>query len=189
MAAEASPARFGWLHALNALLLVGLWGYSLLMAGRLPDPDTLAVGAGPLTRWIGDGGGFWWIGPILGTIHAGFMYALAPVVRVSPHGIGVPHKRRLLALGPADQAYALQPLRAFLYALAAWLLALMWLLQLQMYVAAGGAEAAAAQAAALFVVVLAFTLLPAAGVVVLLRVVNRRIERCEARNPTEGTDE
>jgi hypothetical protein len=175
-----------WLHALNALLLLGLWGYTLLLAGRLPDASPGTAAGGAITRWIGQGGGFWWIGPILGTIHAGFMYVLAPLVRVSPHGIGMPHKRRLLALEPAARAYAIEPLRAFLYALAAWLLALMWLLQMQLRISVGEAPVPAGQEAALFAIVLAFSLLPVAGLVVLLRVVGRRIDRFEAEPRDAG---
>jgi hypothetical protein len=175
-----SCSHYRWLHGLNVLLLGGLWGYSLVMAARMPDLAATGAAGGVITRWIAGGGGFWWIGPILGTIHAAFMYVLAPLVRVSPHGIGIPHKRRLLALPATERAYALEPLRAFLYMLAAWLLALMWLLQLQMYAAVGAAPLPTGQVAALFAVVIAFALLPVAGAIVLVRLMERRIVRCEA---------
>jgi uncharacterized membrane protein len=101
------------------------------MYERLPDQIPAHVGPSGVTRWTPRESGVWWVLPLLGSFHAVLMYVLSTLANSGAAGINVPQKKRLLALPPEAQRYAMQPLRAFMFGMATWLLALMLWVQIQ----------------------------------------------------------
>lgn len=137
-AAPPGPADYRWLHALNALLLLGMWVFAIGVYGRLPDEVPAHIGLHGVTRWVPKLGSPWFLLPIMTLVHVTVMYGLAAVVDAGAAGFNVPSKKRLLALSRAGQRYAMQPMRGFLYGLATWVLVLTGYIQFRFYAFAPG---------------------------------------------------
>ena len=141
--------------------------------------------SGTVTRWASQGSGMWFLLPIFGTFHALLMYALSVLASGSPAGLTVPGKERLLSLPPEGQRHALEPIRPFMFGMAAWLLALVAIIQLVMWDAAHAAaapEAAGPTAVGgggipwLVLAVVAFATLPLPASWWLSRAIRRRTD-------------
>jgi uncharacterized membrane protein len=171
---------YAWLHVLNVLLLVGLWLFTMVMYERLPDQIPAHVGPSGVTRWTPRESGVWWVLPLLGSFHAVLMYVLSTLANSGAAGINVPQKKRLLALPPEAQRYAMQPLRAFMFGMATWLLTLMLWVQIQLYriaTARAGDRPTGGLLAGTFVLTAAVFV----GMYALNRAIRRRIDEWEAR--------
>lgn len=133
-----SPAHgYRALHALNLALLTGLWLFTAMAYGGLPDQVPAHMGVSGVTRWTSRQSGIWFLLPILGTFHAFLLYALSGLGSSgAAEGINLPQKKRLLTLPREGRRYALEPVRPFMFAMTAWLLALMLIIQYQLYAAA-----------------------------------------------------
>lgn len=171
-----------WLHVVNALLLAGLWAFTIAMYRHLPERVPAHIGPSGVTRWADRDSGIWLLLPILGSVEALVMYAMAGLAGSSPQGLNVPQKKRLLVLPREGQRYAMAPLRPFMYGMATWLVVLMLVIQVHMFRTAQVA-AAGDPTTGILPLLLLFTLLPLAGVVWLSRAVGRRIDAWEAREP------
>jgi len=166
-----------WLHALNALLFIGLWVFVLATYGGLPDQVPQHIGPdGVVTRWTDRESGMWFLLPILLMTQIVLMYGIASATS-SAQGMNVPHKKRLLALPREAQAFALAPMRLFMYLLATWMIVLSWTIQLMMWRAAHAGGSAGGSSLWLLIAV---GLAPLAGVAVLGRAVGRRIDALES---------
>jgi uncharacterized membrane protein len=175
----SEAGSYVWLHLLNALLLVGLWLFTIVMYERLPDQIPAHVGPAGVTRWTPRDSGMWFALPLLGSFHAMLMYVLSTLANSSAAGINVPQKKRLLALPREGQRYAMQPLRAFMFGMATWLLALMLWVQIQMYRIAA-APPADRPTGVLLYGTFVLTAAVLVGVYVLNRAIRRRIDEWEA---------
>jgi hypothetical protein len=178
--AEARTDRgrgYRWLHLLNVLLLVALWAFAIVAYPALPERIPAHIGTSGVTRWTERDGGFWFLLPILGTFEAAFVYLVSRIAESGASGINVPQKKRLLALPREAQVYAIEPVRGFMYGMAAWLLLLTGLIQAELYVTAVSGGGVADWFLPLL---LAFLLLPFAGVVWLSRAIRVRIDRWDA---------
>lgn len=179
--------RYGWLHALNALLLIALWGFTVLMYRHLPEQIPGHMGMSGVTRWEDRDSGMWFVLPILGSFHALLMYALSGLAAGTPETINVPHKERLLALSPEGRRHAMEPLRPFMFGMAAWLLVLTGVIQLHMYAAArAGADATGGGTTAMLGIIFV-ALLPLAGVWLVSRAMRRRMDAWEASAAGDAT--
>jgi hypothetical protein len=124
--ADAMP-RYRLLHAINALLLIALWTYALLMYAHLPEQIPQHIGpGGEVTRWGGKR--IWFLLPILMSVHLVIVYGIGMSVSTAA-GFNVPHKKRLLALPREAQQIALQPVRGFLFGMGTALMLLGWAVQ------------------------------------------------------------
>ena len=171
---QGAGVRYRWLHAVNLLLLIGLWGFAVVAYAWLPDRIPAHIGTSGVTRWTDRQSGSWFLLPILSVFEAGFMYLLSRLVDAGPSGINVPQKKRLLALPREAQTYAIEPMRPFMYATATWLLLLTGMIQVAMYLTArSGGDVVSWLLPAIIV----FSLLPLLGVVWLSRAIGRRIDQ------------
>jgi uncharacterized membrane protein len=168
------------LHVLNALLFVAMWGVTLYLYGQLPERIPGHIGPGGVTRWEARESGMWFMLPILGSGQLLLMYVLSVAVTGSAHSMNIPQKKRLLALPRAGQQYALQPVRGFMLALAAWLLALTTYIQFTLYRVAVAAQTAEPATGHLLLGVVVFSLVPLYMAFRLSRAVRLRIEEWEA---------
>jgi uncharacterized membrane protein len=169
-----------WLHVCNVLLLAGLWLFTIVVYERLPDQIPAHIGPSGVTRWTPRESGMWFFLPLLGSFHAMLMYALSTLADSGASGINVPQKKRLLALPREAQRYAMQPLRAFMFGMATWLLVLMLWIQVHMYRIAA-APAADRPAGGLLSGTLVLTASVFVGVYILNRTIGRRIDEWEAQ--------
>lgn len=167
----ASPLRA--LHALNALLLVGLWLFVVLAYGSLPDQIPHHLGAGGQVTRAG-GRGIWLLLPIMMSVNIVVIYGIA-LSFTTAAGFNVPHKKRLLALPRAAQRQALEPARVFMFGMATWLIVLSWALQLEIYHAAFAGRGSGY----MLPFTVAFTVIPLAGMWWLGRAIKRRIDEFE----------
>jgi hypothetical protein len=132
-ASTRGPTDYRWLHALNALLLLGLWVFAIGAYGGLPDEVPAHIGLHGVTRWVPKQGSPWFLLPIMTLVHVIAMYGMAAVADAGVAGFNVPSKKRLLALSREGQRYAVLPMRGFLYGLATWVLVLTGYIQLRFY--------------------------------------------------------
>jgi uncharacterized membrane protein len=178
---EPAPARsWLWLHLLNIVLLAALWLFTIRTYGSLPDQIPGHVGPSGVTRWERRDGGMWFLLPLLGTFHALLMYVLSGLAGGGAQGINVPQKKRLLTLSPEGQRYAMQPVRAFMYGMATWLLVLMFWMQFQMYRLALAGPGAAAPAGGMMRGTVVMVVVLLAGTLWLRSAIIGRIDAWEA---------
>jgi ABC-type amino acid transport substrate-binding protein len=140
---DAPPPAYGWLHALNAALLLALWSFTIGAYAGLPDEVPGHVGPGGVTRWDAKQNSPWFILPIIALINAAMMYGISAAARSGPAGFNVPARDKLKKLPREGQIYALEPMRGFMFGLATWLLVLTLYMQYRMYriaVAGPGAD-------------------------------------------------
>jgi uncharacterized membrane protein len=121
----AAPSAYAWLHWVNGALLLGLWAFTVVGYGRLPELVPGHIGPSGVTRWDAKQNSMWFVLPLIGTIHAVLMYGVSAIANGSPAGFNVPQKKRLLELPKEGQRHVLQPFRGFMYGMATWLLTLM----------------------------------------------------------------
>lgn len=184
----APAGRAVWLHAVNALLLAGLWAFAWLAYGDLPDRIPGHIGPRGVTRWESRDGGVWFLLPIMASLHVLLVYVLSAVVAEGGPGVNIPGKRRLERLPPEGRRYALRPMRTFMYGLAAWLLLLMGFIQYIIYRAAMTAAAGEPDTSGVFTGILIFLALFAWAVYRATRSVHDRAAAWEAGEaPSEET--
>jgi uncharacterized membrane protein len=162
-------------HAANALLLIGLWAFTMYLYPHLPDRIPGHVGVSGVTRWDPRESGIWFLIPLLGTMNALVLYALAGAAG-GVDGISTPHRKRLKALPREAQRYALQPMRGFMYGMVSWVLLLMLFIQLMNYRIALAGSVGAFHGRTLIIGIVLFTAIPLIMVVVLSRTIRRRID-------------
>lgn len=172
-------------HAVNLLLLAALWTFALWAYSRLPEQIPGHIGPSGVTRWDRRESGTWFLVPIIGSLNALLLYALAGVGEGGAAGVNTPQKKRLLALPREGQRYALKPMRRFMYGMVTWLLALMLFVQLAMYRTALAGGMGTGGARVLLLAILAFTAVPILMSVRLGRQISRRITEWEAMVPPE----
>jgi uncharacterized membrane protein len=184
-AGEAAAADHRWLHLLNALLLLGLWAFTILAYASLPELVPGHIGPSGVTRWEARHNSMWFIVPLLGSVHAVMMYGLSTLANSSPASFNVPDKKRLLALPPEGQRYALEPMRGFMFRMATWLLVLILYVQYSFYRVAVEAQTGEPRTGTMLPAIL---LLTAAVIVMAIRSsreVKHRVTAWESRaNPT-----
>jgi uncharacterized membrane protein len=130
------------LHLVNAVLFAGLWLFVLVGYQYLPDQVPQHMGlSGEVNRWANRG--MWFFVPILMSTQLVILYGIAVSI-TNAQGINVPHKKRLLALPRAAQAYALQPMRGFLFGTGTWMLFLTWGIKIEFFIAAQRGRGSAA---------------------------------------------
>lgn len=177
---------YRWLHAVNLLLLLGLWVFTIIAYPRLPEQIPAHIGTSGVTRWTDRNSGFWFLLPILAVFEAAFMYVLSRLADSGASGVNVPHKKRMLALPREAQVFAMEPTRAFMYGMATWLLLLTGMIQVVLYQAAHtGGDTPDTWFMLAFT---AFSLLPLAGVPWLNRAIGRRLDEWESRVPSQGQE-
>lgn len=130
------PAEAGsylWLHILNGLLLAGLWVFTIAAWPLLPDLVPGHIGPSGVTRWDGKQNSFWFILPLIGSVHAVIMYGISTLANGSAQSFNMPQKKRVLALPMEGQRFVMEPMRGFMFAMATWLLVLMFYMQYTFY--------------------------------------------------------
>lgn len=173
-----------WLHTLNGVLLLALWGFAVGAYSGLPDLVPGHIGPGGVTRWDAKDSSPWFIGPIIAVFSAAMMYGLATAASNGGTGMNMPDKDRFRKLPPAGQRYAIQPMRGFMFGLATWLLALMLYMQWEMYSIAHAGPDAPAQGSRLLWVTAAMTAFVVAGAIYSGLRVKRRIREWEVVGAT-----
>jgi ABC-type amino acid transport substrate-binding protein len=142
---KTTGGGYGWLHALNALLLLGLWGFTIGAYAGLPDQVPGHVGPGGVTRWDAKQSSPWFIMPIIALVNAAVMYGVSAMASSSPGGLNGPARDELKKLPREGQIHAMEPMRGFMFGLATWLLVLTSFMQYEMYrIAHAGPDAAVA---------------------------------------------
>jgi uncharacterized membrane protein len=179
---DEQGADAGRLHALNAVLFVGMWGLTAWLYTSLPERIPGHIGPSGVTRWEPREGGMWFLLPILGTFQLFLMYVLASSAGGSAQGINIPRKQRLLALPREGQRYAMRPFRSFMYGMAAWLMVLTIYIQVSFYRIAVQATTGEPATGHLLVGILFLTAIPILLAFRLSRSIHRRIDEWEAAN-------
>jgi uncharacterized membrane protein len=172
---------YRWLHALNALLLVALWGFTVVRYGQLPEQIPAHIGPSGVTRWARRESGIWFMLPILGTFHASLMYLLSSLADSGASGMNTPQKQRLLALSREWQRYAMQPMRGFMFGMATWLLTLMLFVQYELQRVAVAAQTGDPATGRVVYVTVVMTAGVGLLAFLLYRAVGRRITEWEQR--------
>jgi hypothetical protein len=183
----AAGSGYMWLHATNAVLLVGLWVFAVAVYGSLPDQVPGHIGTSGVTRWDAKQNSAWLLLPIIATVQTVVMYGVSAAASGGPSGLNVPAKKRLLTLPREGQRYAMQPVRGFIFGIATWLLVLTGYIQVYLYrvaLAGPGAELPAGRLLPFTGVMLALMLLMAFS---LSRRVNARIDAWERHHGAAGT--
>jgi uncharacterized membrane protein len=174
--------RYAWVHVLNAALLLALWGFALWAWQHLPDRVPGHIGLSGVTRWERREGGTWFLMPLLGTFHVLLMYVLSVAAGNNASGFNVPRRKRLLALPPEGQRYAMQPVRLFMYGMATWLLVLSLWVQVHIYRIAMAPQVPPGRSLLAGTIVMTAAVL--LGAVLLGRASSRRIDAWESRDPS-----
>jgi uncharacterized membrane protein len=174
---------YRWLHALNALLLVALWAYTVVQYGNLPEQIPAHIGPSGVTRWTRRESGMWFMLPILGTFHALVMYLLSSLADNGASGTNTPHKKRLKALSREGQRNAMQPMRGFMFGMATWLLTLMFYVQYELQRVSVAAQTGNPATSRVIVITVLMTAALGLLVLRLYRSVGRRITEWEQQNP------
>jgi uncharacterized membrane protein len=174
---------YRWLHALNALLLLALWGYTVASYGNLPEQIPAHIGPSGVTRWTRRDSGVWFMLPILGTFHAFLMYLLSSLADAGASGMNVPQKKRLLTLSREGQSYVMQPMRGFMFGMATWLLTLMFYVQYELQRVSVAAQTGNPATSRVIVITVLMTAALGLLVLRLYRSVGRRITEWEQQNP------
>jgi hypothetical protein len=175
-----------WLHALNGVLLLALWVFTIAAYPGLPELVPGHIGVGGVTRWDAKQNSPWFIMPILAFVNAALMYGASAVSKSTPDGFNVPAKKQLMQLPRAGQLHALAPMRGFMYGLATWLLVLSLYIQYQLYrIAHAGPDSETGTGN-----LLAFTAVMLAAVLLMAflstRMVKRRIAEWQSMDEAAG---
>jgi hypothetical protein len=171
----APPPSYAYLHVVNAFLLLALWLLAATLYDHLPDRIPGHIGPTGVTRWEPRSGGHWFLLPILGTVHAGLLYALSTLAHAG-QGVNVPGRKRIQRLPLPVRRYVVEPLRPFMFGLATWLLLLVIHVQLSLYRIALAAQDGNPDTTPFLAGIFALLVLPLAGAVWLMRAVRRRLD-------------
>jgi uncharacterized membrane protein len=175
----AARPPYAWLHWVNAALLLGLWVFTVVGYGRLPELVPGHIGPSGVTRWEAKQNSMWFILPLTGTIHAVLMYGVSAIANGSPAGFNMPQQKRVLKLPKEGQRHVLQPFRGFLYGMATWLLTLMVYVQYHTWRIAGSGPGGDAGVGAMLAVVGLMLLVVPAMALWLNSAIKRRLAEWE----------
>jgi uncharacterized membrane protein len=127
------------LHLINALLALGLVGFSAWAWPHLPERIPLHFDAsGEPTRWGATSFWTWFTLPLLALAMVGLNYGIAAAMSRFPQMVNLPGRRRLTDLPPERRQRVLVPMRDMVYALSAPLLLVFWLIQIGSFSEARG---------------------------------------------------
>ncbi len=166
-------------HAVNAILLVAMWAFALWAYDRLPDPIPIHFdAAGDPNGWADKSYASWLLVPGCALGMTAVTYAcalLAVLARTNPRLINFPgrYRRKFLALPAGRRESVLAVARAFTYWLAVPMNALLAWVEWGMYHAAFDGRMTGSVWMPMIVFLCLLTAVVAAGIVWMLRAVDR----------------
>lgn len=163
------------LHAVNATLLILLWGGSLWAYSHLPEEIPMHYGmAGGADRFAATTMGRWLLLPVTGTLTAAITYGCAVLVASMPQYLNIP-SRSMGTLSESGRQRVIRATQHMIYGIAALVLCLFAVMQAGNYaVAARSSTSLPPQVqVALWIVLLSILGLAFGHVIYLRRLVSR----------------